>query len=550
MDGRTEADDIRKHAEIWRQTLLTRLLDAVKQCQAHFGQTKEIASDEDIRIICLLAQFEAVLHHGLRRDPSAFAAIRQATTKFVSWGSFDTSDDITLWSVVKNVLSAEEMDRMNRLCFVTTDSGRGRAWIRAALNERLMERYLQEILAKPDLLAECFEDWAFMRDHELAHTLPQVARGLSSIIFSITVDDPELNSANAISNETAEVLSDARKAPLPIMSVGSGNRSRPQSTSSATSGGRDKKRKPLVNVVSFDDNKAKMSDSVGQSKVVPHKQSITSRTENPLLASLINVWNGSSAKDGKREALPKTADLDDDAFTPGGSPKLDNKQKQKNGKESSEEIIDDLLWQSDDKIFRSIGSTSTMELLESDSQASSRLQDRSESRPESSLSDSRSEMDGSSSVKMDMNGEAVDHLRREIESLKISNISLADSYRAKLDVCQSENESLRAQLRSYADTVRMMQRQQEDKQHRSSTNDSKSSDDVDGQIAAYEEKLIQMASMHAELVELNDRLVRRLNRRKCHVNRLRRELASLRGPLCDEFSDDDLQGVGSHSTEK
>ena len=79
---------------------------------------------------------------------------------------------------MKNVLNAEEIDRINRLCFVTTDSGRGRAWIRAALNERSLERYLQVMLAKPELLSEYYEDWAFMRDHELAETLPQTARGL------------------------------------------------------------------------------------------------------------------------------------------------------------------------------------------------------------------------------------------------------------------------------------------------------------------------------------------------------------------------------------
>lgn len=82
----------------------------------------------------------------------------------------------------------------------------------------------------------------------------------------------------------------------------------------------------------------RLSDAVGQSKVVPRKQSLTSRTDNPLLASLINVWNGSSTKESKRDSLPTTADVDDDdAFTPGGSPKLESREKQKNGKETAEE---------------------------------------------------------------------------------------------------------------------------------------------------------------------------------------------------------------------
>jgi hypothetical protein len=79
----------------------------------------------------------------------------------------------------------------------------------------------------------------------------------------------------------------------------------------------------------------RLSDAAGQSKVVPHKQSPTTRTDNPLMASLIHVWNG-SPKDKKRDSLPKILDTDDDAFTPGGSPQLINKQ-QRNGGGNTEE---------------------------------------------------------------------------------------------------------------------------------------------------------------------------------------------------------------------
>uniref|UniRef100_A0A8C9TQ37 Sorting nexin 29 n=1 Tax=Scleropages formosus TaxID=113540 RepID=A0A8C9TQ37_SCLFO len=64
-----------------RQHLLERLLDAVKQCQIRFGGRKEIASDSDSRVICLCAQFETVLQHGLRKSRGlalTAAAIKQA----------------------------------------------------------------------------------------------------------------------------------------------------------------------------------------------------------------------------------------------------------------------------------------------------------------------------------------------------------------------------------------------------------------------------------------------------------------------------------------
>uniref|UniRef100_A0A3B3WSB0 Sorting nexin 29 n=1 Tax=Poecilia mexicana TaxID=48701 RepID=A0A3B3WSB0_9TELE len=64
-----------------RQNLLERLLDAVKQCQIRFGGRKEIATDSDSRVICLCAQFEAVLQHGLRKSKGlalTAAALKQA----------------------------------------------------------------------------------------------------------------------------------------------------------------------------------------------------------------------------------------------------------------------------------------------------------------------------------------------------------------------------------------------------------------------------------------------------------------------------------------
>uniref|UniRef100_A0A8C5PPC8 Sorting nexin 29 n=1 Tax=Leptobrachium leishanense TaxID=445787 RepID=A0A8C5PPC8_9ANUR len=67
--------------DLKRQCLMERLLDAVKQCQIRFGGRKEIASDSDSRVICLCAQFEAVLQHGLKRSRGlalTAAAIKQA----------------------------------------------------------------------------------------------------------------------------------------------------------------------------------------------------------------------------------------------------------------------------------------------------------------------------------------------------------------------------------------------------------------------------------------------------------------------------------------
>lgn len=60
---------------------------------------------------------------------------------------------------------------------VYTDQGKVRALIRAALNERAMERYILIWLGDLQGLATHFETWAFIRDIEAINLLPSIAAG-------------------------------------------------------------------------------------------------------------------------------------------------------------------------------------------------------------------------------------------------------------------------------------------------------------------------------------------------------------------------------------
>ena len=51
------------------------------------------------------------------------------------------------------------------------------------------------------------------------------------------------------------------------------------------------------------------------------------------------------------------------------------------------------------------------------------------------------------------------------------------------------------------------------------------------QTQEYEKKLVQVAEMHGELVEFNDRLHRVIQQKESMIKRLREELEELRGPL-------------------
>ncbi|XP_048465460.1 sorting nexin-29 isoform X2 [Rhincodon typus] len=190
-----------------RQSLLERLLDAVKQCQIRFGGRKEIASDTDSRVICLCAQFETVLQHGLRR--SRGLALTAAAIKQAAGFANKTETDPVFWYYVKEHLNKHELQRYYSLKNITTDIGRGRAWLRSALNEHSLERYMHMLLADANLLSIFYEDWSFMREEERASMLPTMAAGLNSILFAINIDNEDLNGPNKPVSAVANLLKES-----------------------------------------------------------------------------------------------------------------------------------------------------------------------------------------------------------------------------------------------------------------------------------------------------------------------------------------------------
>eukprot|EP00062_Callorhinchus_milii_P009098 gi/632952510/ref/XP_007891892.1/ PREDICTED: sorting nexin-29 isoform X2 [Callorhinchus milii] len=270
-----------------RQYLLERLLDAVKQCQIRFGGRKEIASDTDSRVICLCAQFETVLQHGLRR--SRGLALTAAAIKQAAGFASKTETDPVFWYYVKEHLNKHELQRYYSLKNITTDIGRGRAWLRSALNEHSLERYIHMLLADGNRLSVFYEDWSFMRDEERASMLSTMAAGLNSILFAINIDNQDLNGPNkpvsAVSNllkestqnvtsllkESTQGVSTLLKEIKSVSSVPSFMRLEPESDPLPilpTTVNQDwkcrkekKKRKMVPNIISFDRDEEELGSS-------------------------------------------------------------------------------------------------------------------------------------------------------------------------------------------------------------------------------------------------------------------------------------------------
>ncbi|XP_057681536.1 sorting nexin-29 isoform X2 [Corythoichthys intestinalis] len=643
-----------------RQNLLERLLDAVKQCQIRFGGRKEIATDSDSRVICLCAQFEAVLQHGLRK--SSGLALTAAALKQVAGFSSKTEAELTFWFFVKEHLNRHELQRFYSLRHISSELGRGRAWLRCALNEHSLERYLHSLLADRPRVGTYYEDWAFMLDEERASMLPTMAAGLNSILFAINIDNSDLNggqsrgtgssvtnllkestqgigslwkeSAQGVSSLLREIgtataavpgfgpRADGASDPLPVL---------PRSAS-ADSGLRKerRKKKKITNIISFDDDLdggAEDEEEGGEDDFpkIPgmSKSPVRSGAEEAMdlseppfpdspahngldddaaAAAAALSWVG-SPHHSRTPPLPRSKNVDND--------EEDEEEEEEDEKYKSRAPIQEDERSSDQMVVGSLSSVSTwspvqvlMEHGGSDilipvnatapqpvdsaedfplprvSSGPAEDSDTGSLRPplntdsgpsapsaplDGTLPDSMSvaelrqaivammsrkdeleEQNGSLRSLLDGEMEHSAGLRQEIELLKKRLAEAEERHAAKVQALARENEVLKVQLKKYVGAVQMLKREGNQgndalsvlpsSEELAPAPQSKCMGDIEELASSYERKLIEVAEMHGELIEFNERLYRTLMAKDHLIVQMRQELIELRGPVAGDLS--------------
>lgn len=201
-----------------KATLLNRLLDATKECQTQYSVKGQIMTERSSCVSCVCRQFEEVLSHGLKRKQvsSSIYTIQNVTGLQL----LDQQDqEPAFWYLIQKHLSKHELDRFMNLYHITSNVGRGRAWLRSALNEHSLERTLQMVLGDTATLESHYLPEAFLLDKEKSSLLPQIAGGLRSIMFSIKIDDIALNnSVQIIAGKSERTLNPSSVLSLPSVS--------------------------------------------------------------------------------------------------------------------------------------------------------------------------------------------------------------------------------------------------------------------------------------------------------------------------------------------
>uniref|UniRef100_A0A8C3SK64 Sorting nexin 29 n=1 Tax=Chelydra serpentina TaxID=8475 RepID=A0A8C3SK64_CHESE len=540
-----------------RQFLLERLLDAVKQCQIRFGGRKEIASDSDSRVTCLCAQFEAVLQHGLKR--SRGLALTAAAIKQAAGFSSKTETEPVFWYYVREVLNKHELQRFYSLRTITTDIGRGRAWLRCALNEHSLERYVHMLLADKNRLSVFYEDWSFMMDEERSSMIPTMAAGLNSILFAINIDNKDLNGQSKCTPTVSDLLKESTQNvtsllkestqgvssllreitassavsilikpdqdtdPLPVLS---------KNVSADLKCRKDrKKKKRVTHIISFDEeeDEQNLGDTLKTAVAGESSEENSDKSSAFVLpsseGSLVQNLNGN-----QNTHLWKN----DSMFLNGecSYQKLDVKSIDDEDVDENEDERYGKMLRNKECIVHLYFLPFSDELR----QAIVAMMNRKDELEEQNRS-LRNLLDG------EMEHSAL--LRQEIENLRRKVAEQEERHAAKIQALARENEVLKVQLKKYVGAVQMLKREGQTAEvlpnlwnidGEFTIPEQKQVENNEELANSYERKLIEVAEMHGELIEFNERLHRALMAKEALVSQMRQELIDLRGPVPGDLS--------------
>ncbi|CAH1999940.1 unnamed protein product [Acanthoscelides obtectus] len=457
--------------------LLKQLLECVKECQKRYGGKTELATEFDSCVAGLCLSLEAIFLHGLKPKPlnaeNASSALKQVSG-IVAQSLHIANESPSFWPFVNKHLTKHEQERFEALKQIWTDSGRGKAWIRSALNEKSLERYFHTVLSNQEILKEHYETWAILRDDEKNSMLPNMAAGLASILFAISIDKPELNSG--IARRPAALKAKAEpiiEAPIP---------DKKESVKPK------KKRKVARQLISFDDDDSAISTSV------PSSSSSTTSDSFSL------EYTKSIKAKPKRMSRKKMEQ-------PTETPSVEIRERKLSIENSG----------SREKYYSNVESLTPVT-----------QEEIGELRPVSV------EINENFSATGDRADDAVEvpsDISAVLTAVEEKNKEELERKEEKIQLLSKENEGLKEQVKKYMSAIQMLRRDDEGLNKALEGLQIEGQPDYKSEARFFEQKLIQVADMHAELMDFNVMLQQTIFQKDQMIEKLKKELEILRGPV-------------------
>ncbi|XP_014601263.1 PREDICTED: sorting nexin-29 [Polistes canadensis] len=513
-------NDQSSHHTLERQKLLDDLLDAAKKCYIRFGGRAELATESDACVAQLCSILEAIFSHGLRTnciEKVNFALKHVSALVSGSNARSLNTNDAAFWPCIKDQLTWHEQERFSILRKVRTDYGRGRAWLRAILNERSLERNLHTVI-NPDKLSSFYEEWAFLLDQEKCAALPNVAAGLSAILFAIRIENEELDNNLKVKNyenlngEQSELIISIMPGTLNVRQ------------------GKVQKKVP-THIISFDNDSEEQGESSDVSTSINERGSfnnssiLTKHSSSPSISEVQLDLDDSNAVANKSSTESEHSEsLDEGKIL---TPVTDSDNLGLVLTSPLDQTFDDILVSLPNYI------NETTDITEPAVEATEHLENLDNHTNTENLD---AEALRSKIMTMD---ELLEQAREDAMTSRLllnrfqrQHQNLVEKHQLQLQTLNGENELLRQQLRKYVTAVQMLRKESDS----TYVIERDVSPTRNNEAEQYEAKLIQVADMHAELMEFNSRLILQLANRDKLIKILRTELECLRGP----FNEDEL----------
>ncbi|EDW45985.1 GM10180 [Drosophila sechellia] len=162
-----------------REDIFRRLQESAHQITQKFSG-KELATERDESVQELCESLEELMSYGLRQTAStssfSAASFIQNMQEMVSGnaGGGSNNNDATFWEFCQTHLTPHERQRYMDLKQIWTNVGRGRAFIRATLNEKRLYSLVLTWLSDEKQLHRFYTPWSLLLNDEAAKKLPEI----------------------------------------------------------------------------------------------------------------------------------------------------------------------------------------------------------------------------------------------------------------------------------------------------------------------------------------------------------------------------------------
>ncbi|XP_064610811.1 LOW QUALITY PROTEIN: uncharacterized protein LOC135475013 [Liolophura sinensis] len=176
--------EVKREADI-KKNITTEFSRALKTLQReHINSSDPIFSDDLANSVCNV--LEAVFLHGLKGS-----TVKKITSYLVGWST--DAELVNFWQLAKKFTHSDVVSQLNHLGQISSEVGMCRAWVRVALNECLMESYVDAMIADTSTLVNYYKRTAYLRDPEEPDILKSYLQGLSEFQFQLSYNSSVLN---------------------------------------------------------------------------------------------------------------------------------------------------------------------------------------------------------------------------------------------------------------------------------------------------------------------------------------------------------------------